>query len=353
MKVIILGDCHLGARGGAANFAAYFNSFFRDQLYPYMLEHGITQIYQLGDLFDNRTAMHLKSLHVSKPDWFDPLVENGFVMHTLLGNHDITLRESLEINTTESILQDYIKTGNVVVYKKPTVVEVDGNTTFDIIPWICKANMDEVTEFMNRKKVSDICLGHFEIEGASMYRGIPSHGGLGQKLFARYEATLSGHYHTRSTLDGTRIHYVGTPYEITWMDAHDPRGFTVFDTETRKFEFVMNHETIFHKIYYRGDDTTLPEDIGGKYVKLIVEQKEDVKKFDAFLNSLRIQSPEDVMIIENLDDWKDGHIDDDETLDIDDTLTVISKYIDSLTTDVNKDKVKAYVNGLYMEAIAK
>lgn len=352
MKFIILGDCHLGARGGAINFANYFNRFFTNSLYPYMEQNGITQIFQLGDLWDNRTALPLKAFDNCKSVWFDTLVDRGYTMHTLLGNHDITLRESLSINTTESALRSYIQSGHVKVYKHPTKIQVEG-ATIDIIPWICKENSEAVKDFMSRRVVSELCLGHFEIEGASMYRGIASQGGLNQNLFERYERVFSGHYHTRSELMDGKIQYVGTPYEITWMDAHDPRGFTVFDTETREFEFVLNTETIFQKIFYRGNDTTLPQDIREKYVKLIVEKKEDIKKFDVFLNSLRLQSPEDVMIIENLDEWKDGRIDEDETIDIDDTLTIISKYIDSLTTDVDKEKVKAYMNGLYMEAISQ
>lgn len=341
----------MGARGGASNFSEYFNRFFTDILYPYMIQNDIKDIYQLGDLFDNRVALPLKSFHMSSPTWFDPLIEYGFVMHTLLGNHDITLRESLKINTTESTLKKYIDSGHVVVYTEPTAVVLDENATFDIIPWICKENFEEVGNFLRRKEISDICLGHFAIEGASMYRGIESKGGMKQDFFERYERIFSGHYHTRSELMDGKIQYVGTPYEITWMDAHDPRGFTVFDTVTRKFEFVHNPETMFQKIFYRGNDTPVPTDIAGKYLKIIVELKEDVKKFDAFLNSIRLQLPEDISVIENLDDWRDGSIDADDTIDIDDTITVISKYIDSLETAISKDKVKAYVNGLYTEAI--
>jgi len=353
MKVIVLGDTHMGARGGAVNFAHYFNRFFTESLYPYMLEHGIIDIYQLGDLFDNRTALPLKSFHISEPEWFGPLVEHGFTMHTLLGNHDITLRESLKINTTESALKKYIESGHVVVYKEPTAVHVDDNCTFDIVPWICKENFGEVGEFLKRKNISDICLGHFAVEGASMYRGIPAQSGMNQNLFERYERVFTGHYHTRSELMDGKIQYVGTPYEITWMDAHDPRGFTVFDTVTRKFEFVPNPETIFQKILYRGNETSVPSGLKGKYLKIVVEQKEDTKKFEAYVNSIRMQIPEDIIFIENLDDWKDGSIDDDDSIDIDDTVTVIAKYIQSLDITANKDLVSAYVNGLFIEAVAK
>lgn len=352
MKVIVLGDCHNGARGGSSHFVKFFNRFFDDVLYPYMLKNDITQIFQLGDLFDNRTQLNLAAFHMSKPSWFDPLMEYGFHMHVLLGNHDITNRESLKINTPESILQEYIQSGVMTVYKTPTTVAVDANTTFDIIPWICKENKDQILEFMSRKSVADLCLGHFEIQGASMYKGVLGHGGLSQSLFARYERVLSGHYHTRSELNDGQIHYVGTPYEITWQDAHDPRGFTVFDTETREFEFVPNTYSTFQKIYYRGQAVAIPDDVKGKFVKLIVEDRGNPKEYDKFYRSLQSADPLDISVFESKEELLRGEIS-AEDFEIEDTAAVISKYIDSIETSIDKDKVKNYINGLFNEAIKK
>jgi DNA repair exonuclease SbcCD nuclease subunit len=353
MKIAIVGDVHMGARSGSPVFAEYFNKFFSDVFYPYLLDHGIDQMYFLGDVFDNRTLLPMRAYNMSKPVWFQPLVDNGMTMHMLLGNHDIAMRDSLTINSPELVLDKYISTGHVKIYKEPTAVVVDSNTTFDIIPWICKENADEVSEFMNRKKVSDLCLGHFEIVGASMYNGVPpSQTGLSPDIFDRYERTLSGHYHTRSTVGDSKIQYVGTPYEITWMDAHDPRGFHVFDTVTRELEFIPNPYTMFQKVFYRGNDTVVPKDIGGKFIKLVVESKTDAKKFDAFLSSMWLIKPNDISIIENLEEWNGGVIT-EEDIDIDDTISVMRKYIDSLEIEVDKEKVKDYLNGLYMEAITK
>jgi DNA repair exonuclease SbcCD nuclease subunit len=352
MKVIILGDCHNGARNGSSHFVKFFNSFFDDCLYPYMREHDIKEIFQLGDCFDNRTQLNLAAFHSSKPSWFDPLVEYGYHMHVLLGNHDITHRESLKVNTPESVLQEYIRLGVMTVYKNPTSVTVDDNTTFDIVPWICKENKDEVLEFLSRSEVSDICLGHFEIQGASMYKGVAGHGGLSHDLFGRYEKVLSGHYHTRSFLNDDQIHYVGTPYEITWQDAHDPRGFTVFDTVTRQYEFVPNPRTTFQKIYYRGQAEAIPDDVKGKFVKLIVEDRGNPKEYDKFYRSLQSADPLDISVFESKEELLRGEVS-LEDFEIEDTAAVISKYIDSIETSIDKDKVKNYINGLFNEAIKK
>ena len=348
-KIIFLGDTHLGARNGSSHFVEYFNSFFRDTLYPYMKKHDIKKILQSGDLFDNRTQLHLKAYHSSKPEWFEPLVENGWTMHALVGNHDITLRESLKINTATSVMQEYISKGAIKVYDTPTAIKVDNNCTIDMIPWICASNKDDVFAFMARKKISDLCFGHFEISGAELYRGMMGHGGLKPDLFARYESTLSGHYHTRNFLPENRIQYIGTPYEMTWMDCNDPRGFTVFDTEKRTYEFIHNTNTMFRKIRYNDGCTEDISKLGGKFVKLIVEKKTNLFGFDTFLNNLKAVDPYDLSILETESDV--SGVDVDENIEIEDTTQIISNYIDGLETNMDKSKIKSYIQGLYVEAV--
>ena len=346
-KFILLGDLHLGARSGSIHFVEYFNKFFTNVMYPYMLDNDITDIVQLGDFFDNRTNLSLKAFHKSKPEWMDPLVKNNFKMHILIGNHDITLRESLEINSPNSLLQEYISSGHVILYTKPSVLNLPG-VSIDMIPWICKENQEEISVFMKRRGVSELCAGHFEISGAEMYRGIPGHGGLSAEIFDRYEATLSGHYHTRSFLPENRIQYVGTPYEITWMDAHDPRGFTVFDPNSRTFEFVENSCTMYQKINYSEKCSTDLNELTGKYVKLLVESKKDKAKYDTFLSKLRAIDLLDLSIIEENTEMTGSNI--DESVDIEDTPTIISNYIDESDTEIDKDRIKAYMHSVYIEA---
>ena len=351
MRIIFLADLHLGARSGSNNFSRYFNRFFTEVLYPYMIEHGIRDIIQLGDFFDSRVNLSLKAYHACKPEWLDPLVANDFHMHILIGNHDITMRESLDINTPTNILAEYVKSGHVTIHDKPAVVTYP-NLTVDIIPWICKANEAEVSAFLGRQGCSDLCAGHFEISGFQMYRGMEAHGGLSPERFERYERTLSGHYHTRSFKPDYKIEYIGTPYELTWMDCADPRGFTVFDTETRVFEFVQNPLTMFRKIYYNdgcdADLSTLKE----KFVKLIVERKTDLYKFDTFLNNLRNTELYDLGIVENTDSLNLMGGDVDENIEVEDTAKIIENYVDGLETGIDKSKIKAYLQSLYVESMS-
>jgi DNA repair exonuclease SbcCD nuclease subunit len=50
------------------------------------------------------------------------------------------------------------------------------------------------------------------------------------------EYRMCGHFHHKSN-DG-HIFYLGTPYEITWSDYGNEKGFHIFDFDKRDFEFI-------------------------------------------------------------------------------------------------------------------
>ena len=344
-KIAILGDTHFGARGDSLKFHVYMKKFYDEVFFPYLDEHKIEHLIQLGDLFDRRKFINFNTLVECKKYFFDELKKRPIKFYTLLGNHDIFWKESLAVSSTGSILGEY----NFTLIDKPSTIDIDG-TTFDLIPWICKENEKEVFDFIDASK-SDICAGHFEIAGFPMYRGMHSEEGLSHDMFAKYERVWSGHYHTRSKAEN--IEYVGTPYEMTWQDASDPKGFSIFDTSTRELEFIQNPFTIHEKIEYNDKDQE-PLDpktitIKDKYVKLVVVNKTDLYKFDRFVNMMYEQEPYEVKIIEDLSEFNEGRI--DAEINLEDTLSILGNYIDSVQTDGDKESIKTFVKGLYLEAI--
>jgi DNA repair exonuclease SbcCD nuclease subunit len=341
MRVAILGDCHLGARNGSGKFSSFFNRFFREVFYPYLVKNDIDTVFQLGDMFDSRTALSLKAYHACKATWFDPLEEHGIRMHILLGNHDIVHKNTLNINSPELMLGEY---KNVTVHKNIATVG-----DFDIIPWICDENKDEVEKKLTASK-SRYCLGHFEISGFAMYRGAEAHSdGLSVSMFDNYEMVFSGHYHHKSHKGN--ILYVGTPYEITWSDYADPKGFHILDTGTGKLEFIENPFTMFRRVVYNNGWTGDMGSLAEKYIKIVVQEKQDVYAYDRFLDSVKLLSPHDITIIENFDEFRDGEV--EESINLEDSAAIIDSYIDGLTTDVDKSLIKSYMRGLYNEALTQ
>ncbi len=343
MKYAILGDCHMGARNGSNRFSAHFNKFFTDLFYPYLAKHGIKEIIQLGDLFDNRTNLSYKAFHACKQTWFQPLEDLDIKMHVLLGNHDIVHKNTLKINSPELLLGEY---RNVIIHNKPTVV---GDGLFDLVPWICDENKDEIQEFLMRKDHSKYCAGHFEIAGFAMYRGAEAHHeGMSHGLFDNYDRVFSGHYHHRS--EKGNILYTGIPYEITWSDFADPKGFHIVDTEKNTVEFIENPFTIFRRVVYNNGWSGDVKDLEAKIVKLVVQEKKDLFLYDRFVDSIKLAGAHDLAIIENFDELRGSDV--EENVDLEDSASIIDSYIDGLETNLDKKKIKSYMRSLYNEAIS-
>ena len=350
MQIVILGDTHFGMRGDSLEFHAHYKKFYDKVFFPFLVENNIGVVYQLGDLFDRRKFINFNSLYLSRQYFFNKLKNLNIEFHTLLGNHDVTYKNTLEVNSSQLLLNEY---NNITVHDEPVTVTIDG-VDIDIIPWICADNEVEITEFIKNSK-SQICFGHFEIAGFEMDRGNVCHEGLDKNTLKRYDVVLSGHFHHKSS-DG-QITYVGTPGEMTWADYNDSRGFHIFDTNTRGLKFVENPYRMFHKINY--DDSVQDfehwksydyEQYKGSYVKIVVLNKQNPYLFDNVLDNLYKASPSDISVVE---DFSDVLIENDpEIIDqAEDTMTILSKYIDGLTMNVDGDKLKTVMRELYVEAL--
>lgn len=343
-KFCILGDTHWGCRNDLPLFYKHFETFYSTMIND-LVEAGITDVFQLGDLFDRRKYINFKTLNESKRIFFDKLQEANIRLHVLVGNHDIHMRESLEINSPSLVLKEY---SNIIVYTSPTTIDYNG-TSIDIIPWICKDNEVEVLNFIKQSK-SDLCFGHFEIASFAMYRGLESHEGLPIEMFEKYELVCSGHYHTRSKKDN--ITYVGTPYEMCWQDYNDPKGYHIFDTESRDLDFVHCGLPIFVRLDYDDTKEMVPLeslDLRDCFIKLVVTNKTDLFKFDNYVQKLYSKGCYEIKIVEDMTEFSDGEI--GEEIDLEDTMDVLSNYIDSIETDADKDKIKQFIKSLYIEAI--
>lgn len=351
MKIAILGDTHFGMRNDSLDFHKYYEKFYTTTFFPYLLENDIKTVVQLGDLFDRRKYINFNSLHLARKYFFDKLKEYDIKLITLLGNHDIAFKNTLEVNSSELLLGEY---GNITVYNSFNTVDFDG-IDVDIIPWLCDSNKADIFDKVKQSR-SEICFGHFEIAGFEMERGVICHEGLDRTALSKYDMVLTGHFHHRSS-DG-HIYYVGTPGEITWSDYDDMRGFHIFDLNTRELEFFRNPHRIFRKINYsdaldnfqdiwRTFDYSVYKDC---YVKVIVVEKTNPFLFDFVIESLYKADVTDITIVEDFSE--DSEKNDQDIIDqAEDTMTILSKYIDNLKLPVENERLKTLMRELYVEAL--
>ena len=346
MKVAIITDQHFGARNDSTQCLNYYEQFYNNVFFPKLKEEGITTILILGDTFDRRKYINFNSLARAKKMFFNVAYDNDMMITMIAGNHDTYYKNTNEVNSPELTLAEYV---NIMVITRPETVSIHGIPVL-FLPWICSDNyQDSMKEIKNTK--ADICMGHLEIAGFAMYRGVESHDGLSKDTFSKFDMVFSGHYHHRS--DDGHIYYLGNPYELTWQDYKDPRGFHLFDLKTRQLEFVQNPYSLFERYEY--DDSVYDPDVvdcrtfTDKYVKIVVVNKTDHYKFDKFITRLYDNNPLEVKIIEDFSEFTEGQVDD--TINLEDTSSVLSNYIDSLETDVDKERIKNFMKSLYTEAV--
>ena len=188
MKICILGDTHFGMRGDSLEFHRYYKKFYDDVFFPYLIDNKIDTVFQLGDLFDRRKFINFNSLYLCRKYFFDKLRDNNITLHTLLGNHDVTFKNTLEVNSTSLLLKEY---ENIKIYDEFDKVSFDG-VEIDIVPWICTDNQDEIFTQIKDSK-NQICFGHFEIDGFEMDRGNVCHGGIDKKPLNKYDKIGRAH----------------------------------------------------------------------------------------------------------------------------------------------------------------
>lgn len=345
MKIAVLGDTHFGVRNDSEHFHAHMKKFYSEVFFPYLEEKCIDKVLQVGDLFDNKKQINLKSLTLAKEYFFDVLHDKDIELFTFVGNHDSFHRNSIKINTQESLLYGYRK---IRAFSSPTQWSLEDLPVL-ILPWICHENYDECMKMIDAADPNGVVFGHLELAGFEMHRGSIINKGMDSNIFSKFRAVYSGHYHHRSSRGN--ITYLGTPYEMTWADYEDQKGFHVFDTDTLEMTFIPNPFHMFHIITY--DDSKDMgidfESLEGAAIKLVVERKDNETAFEQFVHKIEEQNPFKFNIIEqktvlNMDD-------EDEMVDAESTLGILRKVINSSEVTVDKTELDEYLTGLYTEAL--
>jgi DNA repair exonuclease SbcCD nuclease subunit len=345
MNVAIITDQHFGARNDSQAFLDFYEKFYDNTFFPTLEENEIKTVLILGDTFDRRKYVNFYSLGRAKKMFFDKLAEKDIDVLMIAGNHDTYFKNTNEVNSPELLLREY---KNIQIIDEAVTLDVHG-TEVCFVPWVCTDNFDHSMQTM-KDTSAEICMGHFEIAGFAMYRGMQSNEGFSADTFKKFDLVFSGHYHHRS--NDNHIYYLGNPYELTWQDYNDPRGFHLFDLNTRSLDFIQNPYTMFARHEY--DDTGVLEDLDtldlqGKYVKLVVVNKTDYYKFDKYIQKLYTKGCAEIKIVEDLSEFNEGEVSSD--INLEDTLDVLSNYIDSVQTDADKEKIKTFMRTLYTEAV--
>ena len=342
MKIALITDQHLDGRKGSLAFWNYFQKFYDEIFFPTLEKEGVRTIIDLGDTFDNRKSMDFNTFNRVNENYFKRLKD--YEVHMILGNHCTYYKNTNRINSPELLLEQY---RNIRIYSEPKEILLGGKV-FLMMPWINQENKAECLRLIANSE-ADIMCGHLECDGFEVTPGMKFDGGFKVSDFKNFKRVWSGHFHHKSKHGN--VQYLGNPYQMFWNDYKDTRGFHIYDTESDKLKFIKNPYEIFEKIFY--DDASVDynkqdvSDYKDKFIKLIVEEKRDYQMFETLVDRLYNVGVHDVKIVETLVDAEDI---DDVELNVKDTLTLLSEYIDEIELAVDKTELKKLMQSLYIES---
>lgn len=366
-QVAVIGDQHFGSKSDSIIIHAHQEEFYTKVFWPEIdtkLASGeaATDVLILGDVTDRRKFINYQTSEFAKRVFFRPALDRGLTLHWILGNHDLPLKHSLTLSSSV-VFREFT---NIKVYDKPALQQFDDVAVL-MLPWLCDQNYTRSMELLREFEEAGgtVVAGHFEFAGFEPYRGLPNINGMDTAPFQSFPLVMSGHYHHRSTKGN--IHYLGTPYELTWSDHGEPHGFHWWTPLTHELEFITNPHHLFYKFFYNDtgkNGSYVPNliqeiqsvGITQKIIKVIVKAKTEPTWYDAFVDALYKLGPHDLQIVDDTA-WTEEDLDEarEQTLDELDTLTLIHKFVDGMpwaNTELQQDVTKLMAN-LYHQAQEK
>jgi DNA repair exonuclease SbcCD nuclease subunit len=332
MKMLVVGDIHLGSKKSNQKYHEIVGSLFVD-IVEYAQDNDISVLTIVGDFFDNRKHLTLDTIEVASN--IGALLDNYFEdVYILIGNHDMMHKDRL-YPTSLSLFNKY---ENIHIVDELT--RVDHNTV--MVPWLFDKTILE-----NEQK-DDILIGHFEMNGITLNAsGKVAEGfNLGQGDFNDFPMVLSGHFHTSG--DYGNIKYLGCPYEQNFNDMNNETGFYVLDTDLITCNMVPWNEYPKH---IRLKDTDKIPDIEGNVVELHFTQDYGIDKNRVIVESYRELNPFKLVIkyLNTSDSFTEEEISED--LGVTEPLDLLIEYFGKaeLTEGINSVILIKMIEKLYKE----
>ena len=341
MRVAVITDTHWSARKSSRLFQDYFEQFYNNVFFPTLEQYGIDTIIHMGDAFDSRKSIDFAGLDWTRKVVLEPI--SKYKVHLITGNHDVYFKNSNTVNSPELLLNDY---ENIKTYSEPTQVNIGGLDIL-LLPWINSENQEKSFKMIKNTKAK-VAMGHLELQGFRVNKNlVMEEHGLEADIFSNFKKVFSGHYHTRS--DNGTVFYLGNPYEIYWNDVNDPRGFTIFDTETLEHFHIDNPYRMFYNIYYEdtSHQTFDVREYENKIVRVIVRKKSNIKQFERFIDKLYNANIAELKVVEN---FAIEVSEDFEAFESEDTISVLNRYIEEAEVNLDKSILQKILGEIYQEA---
>jgi len=191
-------------------------------------KNKIKTVFCLGDWFHNRSSINVHTNFIAYQN--ATKLAKHFNLYIIVGNHDTYFKHTVEVNSLKHF--DNIK--NVTIIEEPTEIDFNGKKGL-LCPWHFNPNN-------YKDKHYDFLFGHFEMNGAAFVGTVSKGCEYDIKdLVELSPLVFSGHYHTRKDYDFEKgkVITIGCPYEMTWGDMLNSKGYYILNVLNNKYEFIF------------------------------------------------------------------------------------------------------------------
>lgn len=227
-KILFVADVHLGV-GNRLNDIIWALKSVRE----YAKENNIEHVFILGDLFHDRVKITI-DVGCAAYDFFKETKDvYGQQWSALLGNHDMYLRNSWEINSAK-FLSDVI-----TIFSDVSLVKID-ERRFWLVPFIYFEDvyMKLMGEIHKQHQEGDVLLTHVGAHNATLNECfLIKHWSVVDFTNSPFDRIYAGHFHCHQQV-GDNMWYVGSLIPFKFDEGVVAHGFIEFDLNTRNHKFI-------------------------------------------------------------------------------------------------------------------
>jgi len=250
-------------------------------------ENNIKTVLFLGDLFNNRNSISVKTLDSCYTS-LKRFSDNDIKIIMLVGNHDMYMKEDDAINS----IAHYSEIKGVTIVEETTDITFINDKKGVIFPFITK---DE--QIVNYKNY-DYAFGHFEFFGALMTTNQISDKGISSKVLEQIAPLIfSGHFHIGKEyiFEKTKVVTVGSTHELDWGDYNVEKHFIILNVEDSSYITIKNDFSPTHvKIYWsdvKKHDKKNFNRVAKNYIKIVVDSEYEFDQIIKLVNLINMMKP--------------------------------------------------------------
>jgi DNA repair exonuclease SbcCD nuclease subunit len=236
-NIAFIADIHLGVSGRLTD-SLWGLRVVRE----YCKKAKIDVVVILGDLFHNRESLGIDVLFATT-EFFEE-TERVYNQRwiALLGNHDMFLRHSWEINSLAPLRK------HLTIIDDIKLLKIDDRRFF-VLPFIQheRAYMKVLKKLEEQYEWGDVLLTHIGVRGSTLNSCfLLKDWSVVQFDYSRFKQVYTGHFHLRQTVN-ERVFYPGSLIPFKFDEGDEAHGFYVYDLveQTHKFINIWKAGAIF------------------------------------------------------------------------------------------------------------